>query len=128
MSYHDVRNKLGRFTSKKGKAAVGKVAAKKAAKIVVAADQTEDQAIALANQLDSFNVNFIRAKDLDGKGGVKANKNNPSKRRFATEKEARQHGTRFTEIQGHLGFYVTHVDERPTAWINWETGLTNPEL
>ena len=58
MSYHNVRNKLGRFTKKQyGKAAVGKVA--KAAKIVIAADQTEDQAIALANQLDSYSIYFI---------------------------------------------------------------------
>ena len=76
----------------------------------------------------SFAVSFIRPADLAADGGVRPNKNNPSKRRFKTREEADQHGSRFVESLGHLGFYVTEVREPVNAWVNWETGLTNPEI
>lgn len=60
----------------------------------------------------SFAVNYVRQKDLDGRGGVNANTRNPSKRRFATNAEAVGHGRRWTEKEGHLGFYVTQTTDK----------------
>ena len=86
------------------------------------------QAKALRNQRYSYAVNYVRSKDLTEGGGVNANKNNPSKRRFATQAEANQHGSRFTVIEKHLGFFVTKTNDRPTDWVNGKTGKTNPVL
>ena len=86
------------------------------------------QAKALRNQRYSFAVSYIRAKDLVAGGAINANKNNPSKRRFATVEEANQHGSRFTVIEEHLGFYVTRTNDRPTDWVNGKTGKTNPVI
>ena len=76
----------------------------------------------------SFAVSFIRPGDLDGYGGVRSNHRNPSVRRFRTQAEAVQHGTRFTAIEKHLGFYVTVTRDPVNAYINPATGKTNPEI
>lgn len=76
----------------------------------------------------SFAVSFVRRKDLDGNGGVKAHKLNPSKRRFATHAEATHHGARFTQIEKHLGFYVTQTKDPVNAYVNKVTGKTNPVI
>jgi hypothetical protein len=75
----------------------------------------------------SFEVYFVRHKDLAG-GAVLPNKNNPSKRRFRTEAEARHHGARFVEIENHAGYYSVKVYAPVNAWINQVTGKTNPEI
>ncbi len=59
----------------------------------------------------------------------------PSKRRFATEDEAWQHGTRARERRanrtdavgtaGHEGFFVVETYDPVNAAINWKSGLTN---
>lgn len=83
----------------------------------------------------SFAVMYIRPQDLLAGGGVAANKNNPSRRRFATRDEANQHGSRFGKRKaegskvegsaGHIGFYVVETTDPVNASINWKTGLTN---
>lgn len=75
----------------------------------------------------SFAVSFIRPKDVVG-GQVRANKLNPSKRRFRLEAEANQHGNRFKRLENHLGFYVTKVYEPVNAYVNVLNGKTNPEI
>ena len=75
----------------------------------------------------SWEVYFVRHKDLAG-GAVHPNKNNPSKRRFRTEAEARHHGARFVGIENHAGYYSVQVYEPVNAWINQVTGKTNPEI
>lgn len=77
----------------------------------------------------SFAVFFVREKDLDGNGGVRPHRLNPSKRRFKTEAEAKHHGARFTRIEKHVTFYVRRRTGEPVnAWINQVTGKTNPEI
>ncbi len=76
---------------------------------------------------DRFAVCFVRAKDLDGNGNVKANALNPSKRRFKTELDANVHGNRFKTIENHKGFYVIKTSTPGVdSWINPATGKTNP--
>lgn len=85
----------------------------------------------------SYAVSYIRKGDLNDNGTVKANANNPSRRRFATRDEAIQHGSRFAERKaqgsdvpgsaGHIGFYVIETSDPVNAEINWKTGLTNPK-
>ncbi len=93
-------------------------------------------------QDSSWGVTYIRKGYLgtDGKITQKAPDRNkgeidPSKRRFATRKEAIQHGSRFAERRatkgdqpgtaGHIGFYVAETNDPVNAEINWTTGLTN---
>ncbi len=83
----------------------------------------------------SYAVNYVRAKNLDGTGGVETDKRNPSKRRFASFAEAKQHGSRFNVrvskqgdkpgTAGHIGFYITETTDEVNSKVNWETGLTN---
>ena len=58
----------------------------------------------------------------------RSDKVSPSPRRFATKAEAERHGARFARIEGHNTFYVKKVYEPVNAWINPETGYTNPEI
>jgi hypothetical protein len=153
MSYHDKRNTKGRFarSSHPTKDALRKRRARAAAKAghpvyavkrvatgfasrkpawasIESVDGTrpsEAQAKVLANQTFSFAVSYIRPDDVRANGSVAANRNNPSSRRFGTRKEAEHHAARFVAKHSHLGSYVTEVDERPTSWVNVETGLTN---
>lgn len=76
----------------------------------------------------SYAVNYVRQSDLGYSGSIRGNRNNPSPRRFATRREALHHGVRFTQIENHLGFYVTRSDQRPNAKVNWKTGKTNPVI
>jgi hypothetical protein len=74
----------------------------------------------------SFAINYVRKEDLTGYGAVRQNNNNPSKRRFATFKEALHHGARHVEKEGHLGCYITESTDKVNAAVNWASGLTNP--
>lgn len=86
-------------------------------------------------EVSSYAVNYIRLKNLDGTGGVETDNRNPSKRRFATFGEAKQHGSRFNlrvarkgdkpGSAGHIGFYVTETSDPVNAKVNFATGLTN---
>lgn len=85
-----------------------------------------DQAKRIKSQPYSFGVHFERSKVLRkvrSPGGI-----NRSLRRFGTQKEAVQHGKRFTKIHHHKGFTIVRVSKRANAWINWRTGKTNPVL
>lgn len=90
----------------------------------------------------SFAVVYIRKGDVTADGKVQkktANVNlgevDPSKRRFATEDEAIQHGSRFKARRanrvdqpgtaGHRGFFVVETSDPVNAAVNWKTGLTN---
>lgn len=83
----------------------------------------------------SFAVNYVRGVNLKN-GTVEADTRNPSKRRFATQDEAAQHGSHFRRRRakagdpegtaGHIGFYITETTDPVNAVINWKTGLTNP--
>ena len=78
----------------------------------------------------SWGVFYIRPQDIVN-GAVRANFNNPSKHRFATEDEAHVHGARAkdrckrgTDVKlGHRGHYVDLVDGEPTSYIGYD-GLT----
>ncbi len=84
----------------------------------------------------SWACNYIRKGDAKADGSIAANKRNPSKRRFATEDEAIQHGSQFKrrrlkagDAEGtanHTGFWVSESNDEVNASINWKTGLTNP--
>ena len=124
--YHNTRNKMGRF------APGGKAVKAFAPKAVVAAAAVEAAPeVAVVNpipdQAYSFAVNYVR-KDQVKDGVVAANPRNPSVRRFATEKDARNHALRFVKEQGHRGYWLSRTNDRPNAWINPKTGLTNPAL
>jgi hypothetical protein len=73
-------------------------------------------ALAIRRQSFSYGIVFLRRK-----GDEKT-----SQRRFSSAREANQHGTRFTRIHRHRGFYIVRVSQRANAWINWTTGKTNP--
>ncbi len=89
----------------------------------------------------SFGVVYIRRKDVkDGKVAKLATDANlgeidPSKRRFATFAEAKQHGSRFNlrkaksgdkpGTAGHVGFYVVQTNDPVNAAVNWASGMTN---
>lgn len=84
---------------------------------------------------ESFAVCYVRKEDLYDDGSVGDNDKNPSPRRFATEDEARIHGSRFHVRKakgsnvpgsaGHVGFYVIKTEDPVNAKVNPETGLTN---
>lgn len=90
---------------------------------------------AKATSNGSYAVCYIRPADILADGRIKSNKLNPSKRRFATEREAIQHGSRFSARRkrgtdkpgtaGHKGFYVIKTNDPVNAEVNWDTGLTN---
>lgn len=93
--------------------------------------------------ITSFAVVYIRKGEglnlLSGgkKNPADANKGqiDPSKRRFATEDEAWQHGTRARERRanrgdkpgtaGHEGFFVISTSDPVNSAVNWKSGLTN---
>ena len=87
---------------------------------------TPDIARLIKTQAFSYGVHFERRKVLrkvKSPGAICV-----SQRRFATRKEALQHGKRFTKIQKHVGFDVVRTNKKANAWINWVTGKTNPVL
>lgn len=143
--FHDQRNQKGRFarSANPTKDALRKRRARLAArkgvvikgasgKAKVKAIRSEDgtrpspaQLKLLTSQRFSYAPNYIRKGDVGRDGSVAANPKNPSRRRFATEAEAKQHGARFVEKEGHIGLFITKINEKPTSWVNVETGLTN---
>ncbi len=70
------------------------------------------------SQRFSYTVEFVR----------KNGQTFTSKRRFSSSKEAGQHGTRFAKKHKHQEATVVRVNQRANAWINWETGKTNPAV
>ena len=84
----------------------------------------------------SYAVMYVRPKDVLSDGSVAANRDNPSRRRFATIDEANEHGSRFNKRKakgskvegsaGHIGFFVVKTNDPVNASVNWDTGLTNP--
>ncbi len=93
---------------------------------------------------ESFAVVYIRkGEGVNLLAGGKKNPANgnlgqidPSKRRFKTEDEAWQHGSRARVRKankgdkpgtaGHEGFFVISTQDPVNSVINWKTGLTNP--
>ncbi len=74
----------------------------------------------------SYGVHFERRKVLKkvaSPGAICV-----SVRRFTSRKEADQHGKRFAKKHSHRGYDVVRVNKRANAWINWETGKTNPAI
>lgn len=96
---------------------------------------TKEQRDALRRKT-SFGVLFIRKAAIKkslGKNGYTAARNAGrvdvvSARRFGSQKEALHHGKRFKRIEGHVAFYVIQVNAKPNAWVNWNTGKTNPVI
>lgn len=76
----------------------------------------------------SWAVFYVRKNQIRSDGSVIAHKNNPSKRRFATEAEAIHHASRFVKIEGHVGFWTQKRYEPVNAYVNQVTGKTNPEV
>ncbi len=81
----------------------------------------------------SYGVKFVRRKPLSEIRGPNGWVRSPgstrqSDRRFATRKEAEQHGKRFTKIEKHKSFSVFASTGKVNASINWRTGKTNPVI
>ncbi len=76
----------------------------------------------IETQKFSYGVNFLRSKPVKGKSVF------VSTRRFGTKKEAAHHGARFAKKHNHKDFSVVVLNERPSAWVNWKTGKTNPAI
>ena len=76
----------------------------------------------------SFSVTFVRRKALTKTKRTPKGLSFTSVRRFATEKEAVQHGKRFAKKHNHKSFHVIEVSKKANAWINWKTGKTNPVI
>jgi hypothetical protein len=74
----------------------------------------------------SYTVFYTRKKDVQYDGSVRANRNNPSPRRFRTEKEAHHHAARFVKIEKHVGYRVEKTYSPVNAFVNVVTGKTNP--
>ncbi len=78
----------------------------------------------------SYAVQFIRPANVAANDPVRgypgSKLDNPSKRRFATAVQARQHGNRFVELEGHSGFYVISTQDAVNSWVSKATGKTNP--
>ena len=91
-------------------------------------DKSVAQQRVLHNQKWSIEVYFVRPGDLRPDGSVAANNRNPSSRRFGSQEEATHHALRFVAKENHAGFYTVKSHQRPNAWVNWKTGLTNPVI
>lgn len=99
--------------------------------------------VLVAAPVVSFAVVYIRKGEgvnlLNGlsKGSVDANKGqvDPSKRRFATFGEAKQHGSRFNLRKakaddkegsaGHEGYFIVETFDPVNSVVNFASGLTN---
>lgn len=128
--YYYVSNYSGRyFVLGAGFTAASKATASKLTNAQIEAARSAGFEPGTAKAVEqSFAVNYVRREDLGCGGSIKANTNNPSKRRFATFDEAFQHGTKLLtreSSKGHLGFYVIETSDAVNAAINWKTGLTN---
>lgn len=80
----------------------------------------------IKNQTFSFSVVFVRRKALTKPANGKKGLSFTSDRRFATAKEANQHGRRFAKKHGHESYHAIKVSKKANSWINWATGKTNP--
>lgn len=80
----------------------------------------------IKSQKFSYGIKFTRKNEL--LNVAKPGLSFTSDRRFATRKEATQHGKRFAKKHGHKSFQIVRLNKRANAWINWETGKTNPVL
>lgn len=96
-----------------GKVATGEVPAPAIAKLI-------------KSQAFSFSVTFVRRKALKKAKNGKKGLSFTSDRRFATKKEADQHGKRFSKKHRHESYHAIKVSKKANSWINWETGKTNP--
>jgi len=123
------------FTTDISKAQVFDNAAAAQAKIASAAQFGLTLVTVAAPVTKSFAVGYIRKGDLNTDRSIKSNTNNPSRRRFATQKEAMQHGSRFAERKakgsrtpgsaGHIGYYLIETNDPVNSSVNPVTGLTN---
>lgn len=124
-----LRKRRARAALKAGRAPVAaRTPARASSARIAAADGTRPSAAQVAlltTQRFSFAPSYIRKGDVKGDGSIAPNARNPSRRRFATEAEARTHAERFAVKRGHLGSFVTRINERPTSWVNAATGRTN---
>ncbi len=80
----------------------------------------------IKSQSFSFSVIFVRRKALTKPKNGKKGLSFTSDRRFATAKEANQHGRRFAKKHGHESYHAVKVSKKANSWINWKTGKTNP--
>jgi hypothetical protein len=80
----------------------------------------------IKSQPFSFAVVFVRRKALNKPKNKKKGVSFTSDRRFATMKEAAQHGRRFKVKHKHESFHAIKVSKKANSWINWSTGKTNP--
>lgn len=80
----------------------------------------------IKSQRYSYSVVFVRRKELNKPKNGKKGVSFTSDRRFATKKEAQQHGRRFSKKHKHRSFHVIEVSKKANSWINWKTGKTNP--
>lgn len=93
--------------------------------------------------IQSYAVCYVRRDDkvvngvlVQVKPDAAKNQIVPSKRRFATDDEAWQHGTNARTRKanrgdepgsaGHKGFFVVETSDPVNAKVNWKSGLTNP--
>lgn len=123
------------FTTDISKAQVFENAAAAQAKIASAAQFGLTLVTVAAPVTKSWAVGYIRKGDLNTDRSIKSNTNNPSRRRFATQKEAMQHGSRFDQRKakgsripgsaGHIGYYLIETNDPVNASVNPATGLTN---
>lgn len=80
----------------------------------------------IKSQSFSYSVVFVRRKALNKPKNKKKGLSFTSDRRFATLKEAAQHGRRFAKKHKHESFHAIKVGKKANSWINWATGKTNP--
>jgi hypothetical protein len=80
----------------------------------------------IKSQSFSYSVVFVRRKALNKPKNKKKGLSFASDRRFATLKEAQQHGRRFVKKHKHESFHAIKVSKKANSWINWATGKTNP--
>lgn len=95
----------------------------------VITDVATDPNIVQNSDGSSWAVYYVRPNQVRSDGSVIAHRNNPSTRRFATADEAKHHGARFAESEGHVGFWIQkRYGERVNAYVNKVTGKTNPDI
>lgn len=80
----------------------------------------------IKSQNFSFAVVFVRSKEPTKPKNKRLGLSFTSDRRFATLKEANQHGYRFKSKHRHAGYHTIKVAKRANSWVNWATGKTNP--
>lgn len=86
----------------------------------------EAQALLMNTQKFSFGVMFERRKELKkvDQPGILFE----SSRTFTSREEAEHHAKRFVKKHGHVGYDVFRTPKKANAWVNWNTGKTNPAI